>query len=110
MGVRKRSRVPGCSVEGPRRLGAAGPLLEDWDIISPREVAAAEPLPERRSLLAAALPFTQALLAQVSGTGASGGVPRVPRPAETLWSAPATLAVPVPSRCFWFPSALLLRS
>ncbi|XP_057244380.1 TBC1 domain family member 25-like [Malurus melanocephalus] len=33
------------------------PLLEDWDIISPREVAAAEPVPERRSLLAAALPF-----------------------------------------------------
>ncbi|KAM6228590.1 LOW QUALITY PROTEIN: TBC1 domain family member 25 [Spheniscus humboldti] len=44
------------------------PLLEDWDIISPREVAAAEPLPERRSLLAAALPFTQALLAQVGRT------------------------------------------
>ncbi|NWX02376.1 TBC25 protein, partial [Caloenas nicobarica] len=31
-------------------------------------VAAAEPLPERRSLLAAALPFTQALLAQVGRT------------------------------------------
>ncbi|XP_016161174.1 PREDICTED: TBC1 domain family member 25, partial [Ficedula albicollis] len=45
------------------------PLLEDWDIISPREVAAAEPIPERRSLLAAALPFTQALLAQVSTPG-----------------------------------------
>ncbi|XP_027562626.1 TBC1 domain family member 25-like, partial [Neopelma chrysocephalum] len=44
------------------------PLLEDWDIISPREVAAAEPVPERRSLLAAALPFTQALLAQVGRT------------------------------------------
>ncbi|RLV62749.1 hypothetical protein DV515_00018982 [Chloebia gouldiae] len=44
------------------------PLLEDWDIISPREVAAAEPVPERRSLLAAALPFTQALLAQVRRT------------------------------------------
>ncbi|XP_042746770.1 TBC1 domain family member 25-like [Lagopus leucura] len=45
------------------------PLLEDWDIISPREVAAAEPPPpppaERRSLLAAAVPFTQALWAQV---------------------------------------------
>lgn len=50
----------------------AGPLLEDWDIISPREVAAAEPPPpppaERRSLLAAAVPFTQALWAQVSTT------------------------------------------
>ncbi|XP_072776476.1 TBC1 domain family member 25 [Taeniopygia guttata] len=44
------------------------PLLEDWDIISPREVAAVEPVPERRSLLAAALPFTQALLAQVGRT------------------------------------------
>uniref|UniRef100_UPI001293CC94 TBC1 domain family member 25 n=1 Tax=Lonchura striata TaxID=40157 RepID=UPI001293CC94 len=46
------------------RNGPESPLLEDWDIISPREVAAAEPVPERRSLLAAALPFTQALLAQ----------------------------------------------
>ncbi|XP_068780180.1 TBC1 domain family member 25 [Struthio camelus] len=45
------------------------PLLEDWDIISPREAAGAEPPgPERRSLLAAALPFTQALLAQVGRT------------------------------------------
>ncbi|XP_065509422.1 TBC1 domain family member 25 [Caloenas nicobarica] len=50
------------------RPPAESPLLEDWDIISPREVAAAEPLPERRSLLAAALPFTQALLAQVGRT------------------------------------------
>lgn len=72
--------MPGCSVEGPRPLGAAGPLLEDWDIISPREVAAVEPLPERRSLLAAALPFTQALLAQVSGTWVSRGGPWVPPP------------------------------
>uniref|UniRef100_A0A8V5GUQ6 Rab-GAP TBC domain-containing protein n=1 Tax=Melopsittacus undulatus TaxID=13146 RepID=A0A8V5GUQ6_MELUD len=50
------------------RPPAESPLLEDWDIISPREVAAVEPLPERRSLLAAALPFTQALLAQVGRT------------------------------------------
>lgn len=78
--VRKGTQVPGCPVEGPRHPGAAGPLLEDWDIISPREVAAAEPLPERRSLLAAALPFTQALLAQVSGTSASGGGPWVRPP------------------------------
>ncbi|NXF00114.1 TBC25 protein, partial [Menura novaehollandiae] len=49
------------------------PLLEDWDIISPREVAAVEPVPERRSLLAAALPFTQALLAQVRHTWAQVG-------------------------------------
>ncbi|OWK49893.1 TBC1 domain family member 25, partial [Lonchura striata] len=48
------------------RNGPESPLLEDWDIISPREVAAAEPVPERRSLLAAALPFTQALLAQAA--------------------------------------------
>lgn len=72
---------PGCPVEGLRCLAAAGPLLEDWDIISPREVAAAEPLPERRSLLATALPFTQALLAQVSGNWASAeGGPWVPPP------------------------------
>ncbi|KAM6307730.1 uncharacterized protein O3Q21_012574 isoform 2-T2 [Podargus strigoides] len=50
------------------RPPAESPLLEDWDIISPREVAAAEPLPERRSILAAALPFTQAVLAQVGRT------------------------------------------
>ncbi|XP_031467341.1 TBC1 domain family member 25 [Phasianus colchicus] len=54
------------------RPAADCPLLEDWDIISPREVAAAEPAPpppaERRSLLAAAVPFTQALWAQVGRT------------------------------------------
>ena len=87
-GVRKGIGTPGCPVEEPKCLVAAGPVLEDWDIISPREVAAVEPLPERRSLLAAALPFTQALLAQVSGIWVSGGgVPGFPHPAETLWSS-----------------------
>lgn len=63
VGVRGLLATCGSGVLSP------GPLLEDWDIISPREVAAAEPVPERRSLLAAALPFTQALLAQVSAPG-----------------------------------------
>lgn len=44
-----------------------GPLLEDWDIISPKDVIGSDLLPaERRSLAATALPFTQSLLSQVS--------------------------------------------
>ncbi|KAL4646242.1 TBC1 domain family member 25 [Arapaima gigas] len=45
------------------------PLLEDWDIISPKDVIGSDQLPgERRSLAAAALPFTQSLLSQVGRT------------------------------------------
>ncbi|XP_077645789.1 TBC1 domain family member 25 [Lonchura striata] len=73
------------------RNGPESPLLEDWDIISPREVAAAEPVPERRSLLAAALPFTQALLAQVGRTLARAQ-------AALAWpeGTPATAPPPAP--------------
>lgn len=73
-----------------------GPLLEDWDIISPREVAAAEPVPERRSLLAAALPFTQALLAQVSTPGAGKahlGCPTLLEAHRELLGHPSALPV-----------------
>lgn len=42
--------------------------MEDWDIISPKDVIGSEQLlAERtRSLASAALPFTQSLLSQVS--------------------------------------------
>lgn len=45
----------------------AGPVMEDWDIISPKDVIGSEQLlAERtRSLASAALPFTQSLLSQV---------------------------------------------
>ncbi|XP_039582576.1 TBC1 domain family member 25 [Passer montanus] len=78
------------------------PLLEDWDIISPREVAAAEPLPERRSLLAAALPFTQALLAQVSTPGTG----------EHTWHGPPPPCAPLSDadlRAYLGPGGRLLR-
>ncbi|XP_007507735.1 TBC1 domain family member 25 isoform X2 [Monodelphis domestica] len=42
------------------------PLLEDWDIISPKDVIGTDLLPvEKRSLTAVALPFTQSILSQV---------------------------------------------
>ncbi|XP_029304338.1 TBC1 domain family member 25 [Cottoperca gobio] len=46
------------------------PVMEDWDIISPKDVIGSEQLlPERtRSLASAALPFTQSLLSQVGRT------------------------------------------
>ncbi|XP_025069451.1 TBC1 domain family member 25 [Alligator sinensis] len=51
------------------RTAEDSPLLEDWDIISPKDVVGSEPLPgERRSLAAAALPLTQAILSQVGRT------------------------------------------
>ncbi|NXI48362.1 TBC25 protein, partial [Galbula dea] len=57
-------------------------------------VAAVEPLPERRSLLAAALPFTQALLAQVGRTLARAQ-------AALAWSEGGSLPSPPlpPSPC-----------
>lgn len=48
-----------------------GPLLEDWDIISPKDVIGSDVLlaEKRSSLTTAALPFTQSILSQVvSGT------------------------------------------
>lgn len=45
------------------------PLLEDWDIISPKDVISTDLLlVEKRSLAAAALPFTQSILSQVGRT------------------------------------------
>ncbi|XP_007507734.1 TBC1 domain family member 25 isoform X1 [Monodelphis domestica] len=45
------------------------PLLEDWDIISPKDVIGTDLLPvEKRSLTAVALPFTQSILSQVGRT------------------------------------------
>ncbi|XP_029466734.1 TBC1 domain family member 25 [Rhinatrema bivittatum] len=45
------------------------PLLEDWDIISPKDVITSDLLlVERRSLAAAALPFTQSIISQVGRT------------------------------------------
>ncbi|XP_027697026.1 TBC1 domain family member 25 isoform X4 [Vombatus ursinus] len=46
-----------------------GPLLEDWDIISPKDVIGTDLLPvEKRSLTAVALPFTQSIISQVGRT------------------------------------------
>ena len=44
-----------------------GPLLEDWDIISPKDVIGSDVLlaEKRSSLTTAALPFTQSILSQV---------------------------------------------
>ncbi|KAA0714070.1 TBC1 domain family member 25 [Triplophysa tibetana] len=45
------------------------PVLEDWDIISPKDVIGSDQLQgEKRSLVSAALPFTQTLLSQVGRT------------------------------------------
>lgn len=45
------------------------PLLEDWDIISPKDVISTDLLlVEKRSLAAAALPFTQSIISQVGRT------------------------------------------
>lgn len=44
-----------------------GPVMEDWDIISPKDVIGSEQLfvERTKSLASAALPFTQSLLSQV---------------------------------------------
>ncbi|XP_054033151.1 TBC1 domain family member 25 [Dryobates pubescens] len=86
---------PGLSLRLDVRQPPESPLLEDWDIISPREVAGAEPGPERRSLLAAALPLTQALLAQLGRTLARAQ-------AALSWpeaSSQPVPALPVPPQC-----------
>lgn len=45
----------------------SGPVLEDWDIISPKDVIGSDQLQgEKRSLTSTALPFTQSLLSQVT--------------------------------------------
>lgn len=58
--VRLYLRIISCST--------AGPVMEDWDIISPKDVIGSEQLlaDKTRSLASAALPFTQSLLSQVS--------------------------------------------
>uniref|UniRef100_A0A4W5N375 TBC1 domain family, member 25 n=1 Tax=Hucho hucho TaxID=62062 RepID=A0A4W5N375_9TELE len=49
-------------------LSEDSPVMEDWDIISPKDVIGSDQLPgDRRSLAAAALPFTQSLLSQMMG-------------------------------------------
>lgn len=44
-----------------------GPVMEEWDIISPKDVIGSEQLfvERTKSLASAALPFTQSLLSQV---------------------------------------------
>lgn len=45
----------------------SGPVLEDWDIISPKDVIGSDQLQgEKRSLTSTTLPFTQSLLSQVT--------------------------------------------
>ncbi|KAM3871656.1 TBC1 domain family member 25 [Diretmus argenteus] len=46
------------------------PVMEDWDIISPKDVIGSEQFPgeKSRSLASAALPFTQSLLSQMGRT------------------------------------------
>ncbi|KAI4884068.1 hypothetical protein NFI96_030662 [Prochilodus magdalenae] len=45
------------------------PVLEDWDIISPKDVIGSDQLQgEKRSLASTALPFTQSLLSQMGRT------------------------------------------
>ncbi|TRY93485.1 hypothetical protein DNTS_011700 [Danionella cerebrum] len=45
------------------------PVLEDWDIISPKDVIGSDQLQgEKKSLASTALPFTQSLLSQVGRT------------------------------------------
>ncbi|XP_056129954.1 TBC1 domain family member 25 [Lampris incognitus] len=46
------------------------PVMEDWDIISPKDVIGSEQLPgeKAKSLASAALPFTQSLLSQMGRT------------------------------------------
>ncbi|XP_072537904.1 TBC1 domain family member 25 isoform X2 [Salminus brasiliensis] len=45
------------------------PVLEDWDIISPKDVIGSDQLQgEKRSLASTALPFTQSLLSQMGKT------------------------------------------
>uniref|UniRef100_UPI00398EB437 TBC1 domain family member 25 isoform X2 n=1 Tax=Pristiophorus japonicus TaxID=55135 RepID=UPI00398EB437 len=45
------------------------PLLEDWDIISPKDVIGSDLLtPEKRSFTATALPLTQSIISQVGRT------------------------------------------
>ena len=60
-------------------LSSTGPVLEDWDIISPKDVIGSE-VGEKRSLAAAALPFTQSLLSQVT------------EPVSQLYSQPVSSA------------------
>lgn len=55
----------------------SGPLLEDWDIISPKDVIGSDVLlaEKRSSLTTAALPFTQSILSQVISGDLGGWFP-----------------------------------
>lgn len=78
-----------------------GPLLEDWDIISPKDVIGSDVLlaEKRSSLTTAALPFTQSILTQVfSGTLGT-----------QLWLEGRAYLAPWFSAC-WLASALIPRS
>ena len=61
--------------------------MEEWDIISPKDVIGSEQLigDRARSLAATALPFTQALLAQVAD--------EVPHPVGHLFYQPLSAAL-----------------
>lgn len=60
--------------------------MEDWDIISPKDVIGSDQLPgEKKSLAAAALPFTQSLLSQVTDD--------VHHPVSHLFYQPVTAAL-----------------
>uniref|UniRef100_UPI003AABF4DC TBC1 domain family member 25 isoform X1 n=1 Tax=Centroberyx gerrardi TaxID=166262 RepID=UPI003AABF4DC len=63
------------------------PVMEDWDIISPKDVIGSEQLPgeKTRSLASAALPFTQSLLSQVTDD--------LPHPVSQLFYPPLTAAL-----------------
>ncbi|XP_066879361.1 TBC1 domain family member 25 isoform X2 [Kogia breviceps] len=61
---------PICDMNPLSVICIAGPLLEDWDIISPKDVIGSDVLlaEKRSSLTTAALPFTQSILSQVGRT------------------------------------------
>lgn len=75
----------------------SGPLLEDWDIISPKDVIGSDVLlaEKRPSLTTVALPFTQSILSQViSGDGV--GVTLV-----TVVGGKDLSGIPIPELAGW---------
>ena len=87
---RKKNLVLSSGVLIPCHSVCPGPLLEDWDIISPKDVIGSDVLlaEKRSSLTTAALPFTQSIISQVLS-----GSPR----AQLLLEGSASLAPPIPS-------------
>ena len=87
---RERNLVLSSGVLIPCHSVCPGPLLEDWDIISPKDVIGSDVLlaEKRSSLTTAALPFTQSIISQVLS-----GSPR----AQLLLEGSASLAPPIPS-------------